>query len=132
MPTHPVRPARLAWVIALIVAACGPDTPQAPTLDVGISPTPPTVGNARVMLELSDSTGASLEGATVHVEGRLAGTEDVQTRREATPEGGGRYVVSDFRFATSGEWVIDVVVTPANGTQNRISRDVRVVGGGPS
>lgn len=137
-PAHPSILRRVTrWglpsvMIALAAAGCGPAAPQAPTLDLGISPTPPTVGNARVMLELTDSTGAALQGVTVHVEGRLTGTEDVQTRREAIPEGAGRYVVSDFRFATPGEWVIDVVVSEGEGPDSRISRDVRVVGGGPS
>ncbi len=119
----------LAFVWTL---ACAPPSAQPPSVDLRVSPTPATVGNARVLVDVSDSTGSPLVGAEVRLEGRPATQEAVVTQREAVDEGGGRYVVSDFWFPAPGVWVLDVVVTPVTGESSRIPREVRVVGGGPS
>ena len=121
-----------SFLSALVWAACAPPAAQPPTVDLGVSPTPATVGNARVMVQLRDSTGAVIEGAAVRLEGRLMDTDAVVTQRNTVEESAGRYVVSDFRFPSAGVWLVEVIVQPTDASEARVTREVRVVGGGPS
>lgn len=126
-----MRSALFAALIVATLQACAPPTPQAPTVAVRVSPTPATVGNARIMLDIQDSIGSVVTGATVQLEGRPLEAEATVTQREAAEEAPGRYVVNDFRFPNPGVWTLDVTVTSSDGVVDRVQREVRVVGGRP-
>lgn len=127
----PLRSGSLA-LAAVLALGCEPPGPQPPTVDMGVSPTPATVGNARIMITVSDSTATPIVGASVRLEGRPEGSGAVAAQRDAVEESPGRYVVPDFRFMQAGLWSVEVVITPPAGPESRVTREVRVVGGGPS
>ena len=66
------------------------------SLEVGISPTPPAVGPARLIITLIDSAGAPVEGAEIVVEGNMSHAGMVPVLDTADVEGPGRYGISDF------------------------------------
>lgn len=125
----------LALIIAA-VTACGPGSMQEPRVDLGVSPTPATVGAARLMVDLQDSLGVVIAGATVRFEGRphegQSPAVDVATLRDAVEQMPGRYVVDDFAFPSSGVWEVKVIVVTRDGIESEVTREVRVVGGGVS
>lgn len=88
------------------------------------------------MVDLQDSLGIVMAGASVRLEGRtLEGRSpevDAATLRDAVEEMPGRYVVDDFEFPNSGVWEVNVIVTTSDGVTSEVRREVRVVGGGTS
>lgn len=114
------------------MTACGPSPAQAPRVDLGVSPTPATVGTARIMVDVQDSLGVVVTGAGVRLEGRSPELDGAPTVRDAVEEMPGRYVVDNFSFPNAGLWEVDVIVTTGDGVRSEVSREVRVVGGGTS
>ena len=112
--------------------ACAELAPREPEfrLEIAVSPTPATVGSARILLTLSDTAGAMRGGATVVVSGRSpAGRlRAADTAREAGP---GRYVVESFPFDTNGEWSLEASARLADGGLALAEHPIRVVGPPP-
>ena len=98
-------------------------------LDVAISPTPPAVGPARLIISLEDSAGAPLDGAEILVEGNMSHAGMVPVLDTAQAEGPGRYGISDFRFTMAGDWVLIVHATLPDGRWVRSQKLTNVVGG---
>lgn len=98
------------------------------SLRVAISPTPPAVGGARLILTLEDSAGAPLEGARVVVEGNMSHAGMVAVVDTAVAEGPGIYGISDFSFTMAGDWVLDVQATLPDGRWVRTRHPANVVG----
>ena len=108
-------------VMALGAAGCGPGQDQIP-MRIGVSPTPPTLGTARVFVQLPDSVAPS----SVQMVGRRPAGDSVTV--EASPDGARGYAVPDFPFDEVGHWRIVVrarvgAVTLADSTR------VHVIGG---
>lgn len=119
--------------LALTIAAataCGPSEVQGPHVDLRVSPTPATVGTARLMVDVQDSLGVVIAGASVRLEGRPSPGVDLATLRDAVEEMPGRYVVDNFAFPNSGVWAVTVIVVTSDGLRSEVTREVRVVGGG--
>lgn len=77
-------------------SACAEFAPGEPELrlEIAVSPTPATVGSARVLLTLSDTAGAMRGGATVVVSGRSpwwAHHPDVEAASGGPPPASRRY-----------------------------------------
>ncbi len=125
---------------ALLLAACGlmlfltacrgdpgeggdPDL----SLEVGISPTPPAVGPARLIITLSDAGGLPVEGARIEVEGNMSHAGMTPVLDTAVAEAPGRYAVSDFRFTMAGDWILTLRATLPDGRQREIRHRTNVV-----
>ena len=72
-------------------------------LSVAISPTPPPVGQSRLIISLADSAGAPVEGAFIVVEGNMSHAGMVPVVDTALAEEPGRYGISDFSFTMAGD-----------------------------
>jgi hypothetical protein len=97
-------------------------------LDVAISPTPPAVGPARLIITLEDSAGAPVEGARIVVEGNMSHAGMVPVLDTAVAEEPGRYGISDFTFTMAGDWVLSLEAILPDGRTVRTSRGTNVVG----
>ena len=118
-------------VLLLVAGACWPAAPEGDPsllLTVAVSPTPATLGPARVLVSLADSSERPVQGAQVVVTGRLTGdgTSPVveDTAREEAP---GRYVAADFPFAVAGEWVLEARALLADGRRAAADHPIRPV-----
>ncbi len=117
---------------ALLLTACrGNEGPPASNLalDVGISPTPPVVGPARLIITLTDSVGSPVDGAEVRVEGNMSHAGMVPVLDTAVARGQGLYVVPDFRFTMGGDWILTVTATLPDG-RTATRQESTSVGGG--
>ncbi len=97
-------------------------------LSVAISPTPPPVGQSRLIISLADSAGAPVEGAFVVVEGNMSHAGMVPVVDTAQAEEPGRYGISDFSFTMAGDWVLDLQATLPDGRWVRTRKAINVVG----
>ncbi len=95
---------------------------------VGISPTPPTVGAARLIISLHDPDGAPVEGARVLVEGNMSHAGMTPVVDSAQAEAPGQYSVSAFSFSMAGDWVLDLTALLPDGTAVRTRHPTSVVG----
>jgi hypothetical protein len=108
----------MALALPLLLTACrgAPDTGDPSlVLDLAISPTPPTVGPARLIINLRDTAGVPLEGAEVRVEGNMSHAGMVPVLATAQEEAPGLYAVSDFRFTMAGDWILTTRATLPDG-----------------
>ena len=100
-------------------------------LEVGISPTPPGVGPARLIITLRDTLGAPLEGAEVQVEGNMSHAGMTPVLGTAVPQGQGLYSVPDFTFTMAGDWTLTVTATLPDGRWTQLRAGTSVVGAPP-
>lgn len=124
---------RAAFMLAAAAgSACAEFAPGEPELrlEIAVSPTPATVGSARVLLTLSDTAGAMRGGATVVVSGRSP-TGRLRAVDTASEIGLGRYVVESFPFDTNGEWSLEASARLAGGGLALAEHPIRVVGPPP-
>jgi len=98
-------------------------------LEVGVSPTPPTVGPARLIISLKDTAGTAISGAEVSAEGNMthAGMVPVlDTARMVSP---GHYSVPSFGFTMAGSWILTIEARLLDGRTAQIQKTIHVVGG---
>ncbi len=102
-------------LVALAVAACGQAAAQIPVLDdlmieLAVEPHPPAVGEATLVITVTDADGAPVEGATVAVHGDMdhAGMEPVDGESDEGAQGVYRV---PFTWTMGGGWILDVTVT---------------------
>lgn len=95
---------------------------------VGISPTPPTVGPARLIISLHDPDGSPVEGAQVLVEGNMSHAGMVPVLDTAQAVIPGQYTVSAFSFTMAGDWVLDLTAILPDGTTVKTRHSTDVVG----
>jgi len=79
--------------------------PPAVTLEHAISPEPPRVGPATVILKLADSAAKPLAGARITLEGDMSHAGMAPVFDEAKEIEPGRYQ-GHLRFEMAGDWVI--------------------------
>jgi hypothetical protein len=118
-------------VLLPLLAACrgdaGDDLPV--EARISVAPTPPLVGPALVVVELTDTEGDPVEGARVRVEGTMTHAGMVPVFADAEPTGEGRYRVQEFDFTMGGDWILRVHITLPDGTEGIREREVRVISG---
>jgi major membrane immunogen (membrane-anchored lipoprotein) len=122
----------LALLTVLLLTACGPRSEWTDWLDVtivSVSPDPPSVGDAKLVLEIRDADGNPVNDATIVVEGTMthAGMQPVIVATEALGEG--RYATKGFKFTMGGDWVIIVRATLADGAMAQQRVDLAGVQG---
>lgn len=127
-----MRRVALAAVILLAAACRGDGAARDSMLEVSlrVSPTPPTVGEARLVVSIADSGGLAVEGVDVEVEGSMLHPGMVPVFERAEEEGDGRYVVSGFPFSMGGDWVLTTRVRRGEEVLDVRDHPVRVVGRG--
>jgi hypothetical protein len=128
-PTPSPAGFRLLLLPCLIFAGCRGDVPPGDPgllLEVAISPTPPGVGPARLIITLRDTLGGPLEGAEIQVEGNMSHAGMTPVLDTAVAQGQGVYSVPDFSFTMAGEWFLTLIATLPDGrsTQLRVRTDV--------
>lgn len=120
--------------MALLLSGCRGERPggdPALVLDVGISPTPPTVGPARLLITLQDTLGNPLEAQRVWVEGNMSHAGMVPVQDTAVAQNPGLYVVPAFEFTMAGDWVLTVEALLPDGRKAIHQKRTDVVGGVP-
>lgn len=97
-------------------------------LELAISPTPPAVGQARLIISLEDSAGAPVDGAEILVEGNMSHAGMAPVVDTAQAEGPGSYGIADFRFTMAGDWVLTLRATLPDGRWVQVGKATNVVG----
>lgn len=140
IPKDYLRRMGLSLLILLplfLSSACRGDAPEGdPTLvlDVGISPTPPAVGSARLIISFRDTSGAPLSQAQIVVEGNMSHAGMVPVVDTATMVAPGEYSVPDFRFTMAGDWILTLTARLPDGRTTTVRKGTDVAsapGGGP-
>ena len=130
--TEPRSPLRALFVVgALTVAACAPDFVETGpySIEMGASPTPAVVGDARILIRVVDSTGAAVGGLTVEVSGVLGSEDDAAARMsaEAVEDAPGRYSADPVAFSEAGDWIVRVLVRAGDGVTGERTFPLHVV-----
>lgn len=121
------------WLLLalLVVGGCRGDMDRGDSglhLEVAISPTPPAVGPARLIITLEDTAGAPIEGAEIVVEGNMSHAGMIPVIDTARAEGPGRYGIPAFEFTMAGDWVLTLRAQLPDGRWARIDQPTNVVG----
>lgn len=97
--------------VALLSFACSPPEAQpAFAIDLRIAPTPPTVGPARVLVQLSGTNGGHVGEAIVTVRAAPRAAAQDSVTYTTISEGSGRYSVKALPFTAPGDWILTVLV----------------------
>ncbi len=124
-------PRAFAMVVCALGAACAGERGPAVDVRLGVSPTPATVGPARLVVTVGDTPDVGgAEEVQLVVTGPRSPGDGTVSGVVVTPEpaAGGDYVVPTFEFTTPGEWSVSVLVTFADGRHVERSFPIRVVG----
>jgi len=127
----PILLLQLLLLPLLLLAACRGEMETGDSglaLDVAISPTPPVVGPARLIISLEDSTGTPVDGAEILVEGNMSHAGMVPVVDTAQAEGPGRYAIPEFQFTMAGDWILTLRATLPDGRWVSAQRPTNVVG----
>jgi uncharacterized GH25 family protein len=103
--------------LAVLITACGSSAPMQATTsakDVNIvvasNPSPAMMGDAELILTITDKDGNPIEGATVDVGADHTDMSGMGMSGLATEQGGGKYSIK-ANFDESGNWMLTVKVT---------------------
>lgn len=121
----------LALAGALVLPGCrGEGAQGAADLDLrlSIAPTPPTVGEARIVITIDDPSGQPAEAEEVIMEGTMTHAGMAPVRAEAMRQSTGRWVIDAFPFPMAGDWVLSARVFDAGELKTVHEQSVRVVG----
>ncbi len=94
-------------------------------MNLTVSPDPPAVGKATVILTLSDANGQPIAGAEVNLEANMSHAGMVPAFAQAAEAEPGRYEAS-LEFTMGGDWFILVKATLPDG--QKMERQVDVPG----
>jgi hypothetical protein len=116
------------------LAACrGGQGPEAAfDVDLSVSPTPPAVGPARLVIRISEpGEEVPIPGMSVQVEGLMThpGMNPVTAAANATEDG--RYRVDAFEFTMAGDWIVVVSASHPDGRSVRAEFPMRAVAPAP-
>ena len=128
---HSARIFVIFMLLALVLAGCresqqSDDTENTgATITVSYDPNPPAVGDATLMISLTDADGDPINDATVNVRGDMnhAGMAPVDGEADGGIEG--IYTVP-FEWTMGGDWILTITATLADGST--ISEEVEING----
>lgn len=121
----------LLLLLVLIAAGCRESAAPTPTPDpsivmtLEIDPQPAAVGDAVLIVSLTDPTGAPITGATVAATGDMNHAGMVPVNGEATGGDDGLYRIP-FRWTMGGDWFVIVEATLPDGRSTRQTFDLSV------
>jgi hypothetical protein len=124
----------LTLILFFSVSGCrgeAPGTDPGLSLVLAISPTPPGVGPARLLITLRDTAGGPIEGARIEVEGNMSHAGMVPVLDTAQGQEPGRYTVPEFRFTMAGDWILIVRATLPDGRKTEIQKRTKVYSAPP-
>jgi hypothetical protein len=109
---------KLLWwcVLLLVTVACrgdGGDLDDV-AVELAVTPDPPAIGPATVVVNLSDDEGHPLTGATMSLEGNMSHAGMVPVLAQASEVSPGIYIAS-LEFTMAGDWFFLVKATLADG-----------------
>lgn len=115
----------------------GPGGDPSLVLQLGISPTPPAVGPARLIITLEDTAGTGIADALIVVEGNMTHAGMLPVVDTARMQSPGHYSVPDFGFTMAGDWILTLDATLPDGRRTSLQKASGVVsavtpGGGRS
>jgi hypothetical protein len=99
------------------------------TLEHTISPEPPTIGAATLILKLADSAAKPVSGARITVEADMSHPGMAPVFEEASETGPGQYQ-AHLKFPMAGDWVVLLHVQLPGG--QRLERQFDVAGVRPN
>lgn len=118
-------------LLALITMGCRGEVDsgdESLSLSLAISPTPPAVGTARLLISLHDSLDAPLADARIAVEGNMSHAGMIPVLDTALAGDPGSYTVPEFPFSMAGDWFIDVKAVLPDGRRTQRRFTAHVVG----
>jgi len=84
-------------------------------VELRTSPQPPEVGNVDVELTVTDASGNPRDGLSVSVKPWMPAMNHGTSGTTITPEGGGKYLVTDVYLYMSGVWQLQIAFAGAAG-----------------
>ena len=106
----------LLVVLSVLLAACGGGTTPAVetsskpvNIKVESNPSPAGVGDAELILTITDANGSPIEGARVDVSADHTDMTGMGMSGAATDQGAGRYSIN-ANFSMTGNWKLTVYV----------------------
>jgi len=117
----------LLWlVIVLALAGCGGnDDTSGVAVDLTISPDPPKVGPAEIVVTLADAEGNPIAGASLELEGTMTHPGMKPVFADAKETAAGRYEAT-LQFTMGGDWIIIVRGELPDGS--KLEREIEVRG----
>jgi YtkA-like protein len=107
----------LLFLMLLIVAGCRQQTPT-PNADfnimLAVEPDPLVVGDATLVITVTDPSGAAVNDAKIAVRGDMNHAGMTPVFAEIDGGTNGQYRVP-FQWTMAGDWIVEVTVTLANG-----------------
>ena len=117
----------LACGLTLLLCGCHrPKSSSAVRINYEVTPQPPQVGSANIMVVLADSTTKPVTGARVTLEGNMSHAGMGPIFSDAKEVAPGRYQ-ANLDFAMAGDWVILSHITLANGKKIEDQMDLKGV-----
>ena len=106
----------LGLLVALILAGCrgGGGDLEDVNVDLAVTPDPPYVGPATVVVTLSDDAGQPISGAEMSLEGNMNHAGMIPVLTEASEVSPGRYEAA-LEFTMGGDWFFLVQVQLPDG-----------------
>lgn len=102
--------------LMLLVSACGgresavQESAADYTIEVQTEPDPPTVGEATLLITLTDPAGQPVDNATINVQGDMNHAGMVPEFGETDSSTDGVYKVP-FNWSMAGSWILEITAT---------------------
>lgn len=108
----------LALIAVMVLAACRESSEAESTVDLNIDlavePSPPAVGDATLIITVTDESGDAVDNAAVAVRGDMNHAGMVPVLRDVDESVSGVYTVP-FEWTMGGDWIVTVTVTLPDG-----------------
>jgi hypothetical protein len=114
----------ITGLLLLLLMLTGCRQPQAPLnnpdvqIDITTMPDPPTLGDARLFVQVSDAQGSPIDDAQLEVRGDMTHAGMVPVLRSITGGENGMYEVP-FEWTMGGDWFVEITATLPDGTTGR-------------
>ncbi|MCA9902842.1 MAG: FixH family protein [Anaerolineae bacterium] len=130
MRSRSLRYILLFSLFALALASCRPAPPDENdgagiNIDLQLDPDPPRIGDASLLVTLTNAQGEPINDARISVRGDMNHAGMRPVLREAENGEGGVYRIP-FEWTMGGDWLVDVEVTLSDGTSARRRFDYTV------
>ncbi len=126
----------LLLVLVLLLAACRESAQPTPTpenftpspdveIEMAVEPSPPTAGDAVLVVTLHSPDGAPITNASIAARGDMNHAGMVPVFGETNQNSDGVYRIP-FEWSMGGDWIVTLTVTLADGAQVERSFDMSI------